>query len=102
MAAKKNPRKTAGIGKGTPGPGRPKGVPNKVTRDMREIVREAFERAGGVDYLVTQADVNPKAFMAILAKLLPNTVEVDPTDGVRVAERMREARERMRAERGSG
>ena len=85
-----------------PGPGRPKGSPNKVTRDMREIVREAFEKAGGVDYLVTQADANPKAFMGILAKLLPNTVEVDPTDGVRVADRMREARERMRAERGGG
>ena len=39
------------------------------------MVREAFEKAGGVDYLVTQSEANPKAFITILAKLLPNTVE---------------------------
>ena len=63
------------VGGGKPGPGRPKGSVNKVTRDMREMVREAFEKAGGVDYLVTQSEANPKAFITILAKLLPNTVE---------------------------
>jgi len=72
MAAKKGrPSK----GEKTAGSGRAKGTKNKVTRDMREMVREAFEKAGGVDYLVTQADANPKAFITILAKLLPNTVE---------------------------
>ena len=65
----------ASVGKGKPGPGRPPGAKNKITRDMREIVREAFEKSGGVDYLVDQSRANPKAFLAIVAKLLPNKVE---------------------------
>lgn len=84
------------VGKGKPGPGRPKGSQNKITRDMREMMWQAFENKGGVSYLEEQADENPKAFMTLLAKMIPNTVEVDPTDGVRVAERMREARARAR------
>lgn len=31
-------RKTAGIGKGTPGPGRPKNQPNKATIDARKAI----------------------------------------------------------------
>ena len=33
-------RKTAGIGKGTPGPGRRHGAPNKATAEFREVVRQ--------------------------------------------------------------
>lgn len=36
-------RKTAGIGKGTPGPGRPAGTPNKVIADLREVLRGFVE-----------------------------------------------------------
>lgn len=35
--------KSEGIGKGTPGPGRPKGLANKVTREFRETVRRVLE-----------------------------------------------------------
>ncbi len=36
-------RKSAGIGKGTPGPGRRKGVPNKATQEFRDTVRFVLE-----------------------------------------------------------
>lgn len=32
-----------------PGPGRPKGSPNKLNGSMKEMIMEAFEKAGGAD-----------------------------------------------------
>lgn len=66
-------KQTAGnaIGKGKAGPGRPKGVPNKLTADVKAMILEALDRKGGVDYLVTQAEENPTAFMTLLGKVLP-------------------------------
>lgn len=54
-----------------PGPGRPAGSPNKITGDMRAMILQAFEKAGGADWLARQADENPVAFMGLLGKLLP-------------------------------
>src|ERR1700722_15425955 len=53
---------------GGPGPGRPKGVPNKINRDLKEAYLMAANLAGGreglVGYLKAQAElVNPSAFM---------------------------------------
>lgn len=36
-------KQTAGIGKGTPGPGRKKGVPNKSTTEFRDTVKRLLE-----------------------------------------------------------
>ena len=66
------------IGKGKPGPGRPKGVPNKTTTQLKEAILEAATRAGGeeglVGYLVTQATENPQSFLPLLGKVLPMTL----------------------------
>lgn len=64
-------KKTAGIGKGTPGPGRKKGVPNKNTALIREMVAQALDEAGGVSYLVSVAQSNPGPFLALVGKVLP-------------------------------
>lgn len=68
---------TAGIGKGTPGPGRPKGIPNKTTALLKDAILKAAEAAGEGDmvrYLTEQAKANPGPFMALLGKVLPMQV----------------------------
>jgi hypothetical protein len=53
------------------GRGRVKGVPNKVTKAVKEMVIAALEQAGGIDYLVEQSAKNPTAFMSLVGKVLP-------------------------------
>lgn len=65
------------VGDGTPGPGRPKGVPNKVTADVKAMVLQALSEAGGATYLLEQARGNPNAFLTLVGKVLPLTVSGD-------------------------
>lgn len=57
-----------------PGPGRPKGVPNKLTADVKAAILEAFQQAGGATYLARIADEKPETFCALLGKVLPMTI----------------------------
>lgn len=66
------------IGKGKPGPGRPKGQPNKQTAAIKDMIVQALDKAGGVDYLLTQAEDNPNAFLSLVGKVLPLQVSGDP------------------------
>jgi len=59
----------ARIGTGLPGPGRPRGVPNKWTRGARAALQMAFERMGGVDALAEWGRQNPEMFYALYARL---------------------------------
>lgn len=52
-------------------PGRPKGIPNKVTGALKDMILAALDESGGVDYLVEQAKQNPGAFMTLIGKVLP-------------------------------
>ena len=48
--------------------------PQKVTRQLRELFREAFDQLGGVEYLVdfaTRNDQNARVFVQAISKLLP-------------------------------
>ena len=58
--------------KGTRWGGRQKGTPNKVTQSLRDAVQIAFDRVGGVDYLVRLAEEDPKIFVPLLAKTMPS------------------------------
>lgn len=63
------------------GPGRPKGLPNKFTKDLKEMILGALDSAGGVDYLTERAN-DPKtasAFLTLIGKVLP--MQVTGADG---------------------
>ena len=72
-------KQTAGIGKGTPGPGRKRGVPNKMTTEVKQMILEALDQAGGVAYLAAKAETHPQAFMALVGRVLP--LQVTGEDG---------------------
>jgi len=42
-----------GANRGNAGKGRPKGVPNKVTADVKAMILTALDKAGGAKYLLT-------------------------------------------------
>jgi hypothetical protein len=51
--------------------GRVKGQPNKLTASIKEAIEGAFDRLGGVDYLVKVGQSDPRTFCALLSRLLP-------------------------------
>ena len=55
----------------TAGPGRPKGLQNKLTVSVREAIEHAFDELGGTSYLVHVGRNDPRTFCALLSKLLP-------------------------------
>lgn len=61
------------------GKGRKKGVPNKLTSSVKEMILAALESAGGMAYLVEQAQTNPSAFLALLGRLLPTELRAELT-----------------------
>lgn len=66
-----------------PGPGRPKGVPNKATQTVKAAIAAAAEGLGGAERLIAWAQedpVNERAFwVSIYPKLLP--LQVTGEDG---------------------
>jgi hypothetical protein len=58
------------------GKGRVKGVPNKVTGDIRAMIAGALEDAGGQKYLARQAIENPQAFMGLVGRTVPKELNV--------------------------
>lgn len=55
-----------------------KGIPNKINGDVKAMVLEALHHAGGAEYLCMQAYDNPKAFVALLGRVLPLQISGDP------------------------
>lgn len=67
------------MAKGTKtGGGSRKGVPNKVSADVKAMILTALDKAGGAQYLLAQAQTNPNAFLTLVGKVLPMTVAGDP------------------------
>jgi hypothetical protein len=57
--------------------GRPKGIPNKQTVALKEMVLAALDGVGGQEYLQRLAIENSSAFCALLGKILPHTLAAD-------------------------
>ncbi len=51
--------------------GRPRGAENKLNREVRELVRQALDEEGGVEYLRWAARMKPVAFLSLLGRLVP-------------------------------
>jgi hypothetical protein len=60
---------------GQPGPGRPKGVPNKQTREIKEMLMQSLEDAGGAEYFRQLAETNSSAYASLLGKIIPAEVK---------------------------
>jgi hypothetical protein len=77
---KETDKKPRRVGDGTPGPGRKKGVPNKNTTALKEMILKALDEAlpgGGIEYLKLQSAENPVAFLSLVGKVLPLTVNAN-------------------------
>lgn len=61
------------------GGGSRKGVPNRITKELKEMILGALDDAGGQNYLAQQAKENPSAFMTLLGKTLPRDVNAKLT-----------------------
>lgn len=62
-----------------------KGIPNKTTAALKDMILKALDKSGGVDYLVIQAELNPASFMTLLGKVLPMQVAGDPDNPLKTS-----------------
>lgn len=63
------------MAKGAKTGGRQKGSPNKITADLKAMILGALSDAGGQKYLAKQAEESPAAFLSLLGKVLPTTLQ---------------------------
>lgn len=68
------------------GMGRPKGAQNVMTKTVKEMLLGALDELGGQTWLVEQARAEPRAFLTLLARLIPTesaaSVEVTMPDQI--------------------
>jgi hypothetical protein len=69
------------VAKGIKTGGRKKGTPNKLNAALKDMILTALDESGGVDYLKAQAQNNPTAFLTLVGKVLPMTLQGAGEDG---------------------
>jgi hypothetical protein len=62
---------SSGRGGARPGAGRPKGSLDKGNAIIRDMVSQALDQAGGVEYLARVAETHPGPFLGLVGKVLP-------------------------------
>jgi hypothetical protein len=67
-----------------------KGVPNKVTRELKDMILGALDQAGGINYLHERA-ADPRtasAFLSLVGKTLPLTVKGTGANGEHIFQKI--------------
>ena len=64
------------VGTGLRGPGRPPGMPNRLTTAFRDALRAVYEDIGGNEAFAKWARENRSDFYKICARLIPTEVNV--------------------------
>lgn len=54
-----------------------KGIPNKATKELKDMILGALSDVGGQKYLAQQAIENPGPFMALVGKVLPKDINAE-------------------------
>lgn len=75
-------------GEKRPAQGRPKGATNKVTKELKDMILEALDGAGGVEYLIGVAHEKPAAFVTLVGKVLPLQVKGTGPNGEHVFQKI--------------
>lgn len=57
------------------GKGRKKGVPNKTTAKVKDAIMQAFDMAGGAEYLKKVSQDDPRTFCSLLGRVLPAEIQ---------------------------
>jgi hypothetical protein len=81
--SEKQTNNSSGRGGARPGAGRPKGSVDKGNALIREMIVEALDEAGGVEYLRTTAVSHPAAFLALIGKVMPVQIANPPGEDFR-------------------
>lgn len=63
------------------GAGRPKGSFSPENKMLKDIILTALHKVGNEEYLARQAEENPSAFMSLIGRVLPMTVQGDDKGG---------------------
>ena len=66
------------------GGGSRKGIPNKVNKELKDMILGALNDAGGQEYLAARALDTPGPFLALVSKLLPKNIDANINGDVRI------------------
>lgn len=91
------------IGKGKPGPGRPKGGRNKLALEAEKMVDEAWHKLGGADFIVrcAQEPKNVPAVLSLFGRRVRQKVEVSVTNWSSIVDGVNRARDEASARGGA-
>jgi hypothetical protein len=75
--------KNSNRGGARPGAGRPKGSLDKGNAMIREMIVDALDGVGGVEYLQETARSHPAAFLSLIGKVMPVQIAGDEDNPLR-------------------